>query len=77
MRKKLKSARVKKGFTQKELAEKAGIHRAHYTNIELGKTDPSLKVAMKIKKVLDIENDNIFFTNNVSNQHKNHFKEVK
>lgn len=65
MRKKLKEIREKKGLTHKDIAEKVGISRAYYTNIELGKKNPSFKVARKIKEVLDFEDDNIFLIKDV------------
>ncbi|MFP4041881.1 MAG: helix-turn-helix transcriptional regulator [Bacteroidales bacterium] len=65
MRKKLKEARTNMGYTQKEVAEKTDITRAHYTNIELGNKDPSFRVARKIKKVLKEEDDDIFLISNV------------
>ena len=37
-----------------------GISRPSYTNIELGRKNPSLKIALKIKKVLNYKDDNIF-----------------
>lgn len=61
MRKNLKEMRIKKGYTQHELAKKIGIERSFYTNIELGTKNPSLRVAMRIKQVLEYFNDDIFF----------------
>lgn len=60
MRKKLKSIRVEKGLTQEELALKVGISRAHCTKIEIGMSNPSLAVAMKLKQVLEYINDDLF-----------------
>lgn len=51
----LKSARKSKGFTQKQIADMAGISRTTYTNIELGTARPSVKSAMSIAKVLEID----------------------
>ena len=48
----LKRMRILKNMTQKEIAEKVGIARNTYTNIELGVKNPSLNVALKIKEVL-------------------------
>lgn len=62
MRRKLKKRRLELGFTQKQMASKIGIARTTYTNIELGNKNPSLELAIKIKKVLHIKNDD-FFTN--------------
>ena len=60
MRSKMKSIRIDRGLTQKELANKIGISRSFYTNIELGVANPTLEVALKIKKVLDYDKDDIF-----------------
>ncbi len=60
MRIKLKEIRLKNNLTHEELAEKVGINRATYTNIELGYKNPSLKVAIKIKDVLNYHDDDIF-----------------
>lgn len=48
------------GLTQKEMAVKLGIARVTYTNIERGKKDPSLRVALLIKKLLKYDDDGIF-----------------
>ncbi|MCF6464166.1 helix-turn-helix transcriptional regulator [Clostridium sp. Cult1] len=53
------------GLTQEEVAKKVGIARTTYTNIELGDKNPSLAVALKIKKVLKTEDDDIFLISNV------------
>ncbi|MEJ8555138.1 helix-turn-helix transcriptional regulator [Tepidibacter sp. Z1-5] len=60
MRNKLKELRIKKGLTHESLAEIIGIKRSSYTNIELGKKNPSFLVASKIKKALGYEKDDIF-----------------
>lgn len=60
MRRELKELRVKKGFTHESLAEIIGIKRSSYTNIELGKKNPSFIVASKIKKALGYGKDDIF-----------------
>ncbi len=48
------------GLTQREMAEKLGIARVTYTNIEGGRKDPSLRVALHIKKLLNCRDDSIF-----------------
>lgn len=60
MRKKLKEVRLEKSLTQEELAKRIGIDRSTYTNIELGYKNPSLRVALKIKRELDHQDDDIF-----------------
>ena len=77
MRKLLKKKRIEKGLTQQDIADKIGIHRTTYTNIELGKADPSFKVNIKIKEILDYYDDNIFFNSKVFKSHKNKIKNKK
>jgi putative transcriptional regulator len=60
LRGKLKERRVQLGFTHEEVAKMAEIDRTTYTNIELGRKNPSLPVALKIKKALQTESDDIF-----------------
>lgn len=52
--------RKKKGLTQEELALRVGITRAYLSNIENGKYNPSLDVALKISKVLERTIEKIF-----------------
>lgn len=66
IRKKLREARERAGLTQQELADIVGIDRASYSNIELGKRNPSLEVAIKISKVLGKDVNDIFLINRVS-----------
>lgn len=51
----LKDVREKKGMTQQNVADQAGLSRAAYTNIEIGKRKPSIETAMKIGSVLGFE----------------------
>lgn len=60
MRKKLKDERKKQKLTQQELANKVGISRVHYTQIENNSKNPSLSVALSIKKVLNYAGDDLF-----------------
>lgn len=71
MRDKLKKIRLEHNLTQEMVADKAKIKRSTYTNIELGNADPSFKTAVAIKKALNYEGDDIFFTNNVNKRNKN------
>ena len=70
MRLKLKKLRIDMGLTQNELAQKIGISRSFYTNIENGKANPTLKTALKLKKVLDYSEDDIFFVSDVKEVNK-------
>lgn len=43
-----------KGYSQEEVAELLGITQSYYSNIELGKRNVDLFLAMKICEVLDV-----------------------
>lgn len=59
-REKLVNFRKRLGFTQEELAKKAGISRAYLTNLESGKYTPSLEVARRLSEVLKSSVDELF-----------------
>ena len=54
IREKLKERRASLGFKQKEVAERVGIHKAHYSKIEAGKRTPTLEIWLKIAELLQI-----------------------
>ena len=60
VRTQLKEIRRKKNLTHNQIANIIGIQRQSYTNIENGKRNPSLEVALKIKKCLGYEKDDLF-----------------
>lgn len=66
MREKLIEIRKKRGYTQEQMANLLEIARTTYTGYENGNFDPSLEIALKIKKILKYNNDNIFLISNVS-----------
>ncbi len=49
----IEELRKKKGLTQEQLAEKAGLHRAYFWDIENGR-NISIKTAYKIARALDV-----------------------
>ncbi len=51
----LKEARLKKGLTQIEVANKAGMGINTYPKLECGINKPSPELIKKLMKVLDIE----------------------
>lgn len=65
MRVNMINRRKELNLTQDEVAKKSGIARTTYTNIELGDKNPSLSVALKLKKVLKVKDDDIFLITNV------------
>lgn len=50
----LKIARIKKGLSQKQLADKVGISPATVSKAETGKFDLRLSTLVKLSKVLDV-----------------------
>lgn len=50
----LKIARIKKGLSQKQLADKVGISPATVSKAETGKFDLRLSTLIKLSKVLDV-----------------------
>ena len=50
----VKDARIAKGLTQTELAEKTGVHSNTIAKIEQGIQQPSYPTIKKLSKVLDI-----------------------
>ena len=58
---KLKELRKKKKLTAREMAEKLGISKPFYCQIENGKRRLSYKMAVKIAKVFGCKPDDIFY----------------
>lgn len=52
---KLKEFRNKRGINQRQLADRAGISNSYLSDIEVGRTNPSLKTLLKLAKVLDAD----------------------
>jgi len=51
--------RKEKGLTQEELAEKAGLHRAYFWDVERGK-NISIKTAYNIARALRVKLSELF-----------------
>lgn len=58
---KVSEIRHNKGISQKELAQVLNISVNYLNKIERGKRDPSLKLAVRIAKLLDCTLNDIFF----------------
>lgn len=59
IRKKLKKSRLKANLTQKELADKLGLHVNYYARLERGEENPSLETLKKLTKILKIKSSDI------------------
>ena len=55
MRYNLMNFRRKKRLSQEKMASLLGISRPHYSDIENGKTSPSIDFAYKVKEVFNID----------------------
>jgi len=60
---KLKLARVEKGLSQQELADKVSVARQTIGLIEKGNYNPSLNLCIKIAKSLNKTLDQLFWEN--------------
>jgi DNA-binding XRE family transcriptional regulator len=56
----IEAARLAKGFTRQELADKAGVHYQTIGYLEREEYSPSLVLALWISKVLDQEVSDLF-----------------
>lgn len=52
---KIRELRKEKNLSQLELARLAGISNTYLSDIEVGRTFPSLKVIVSVSKVLEID----------------------
>lgn len=60
----LKQARLIKGLTQKEVAEKLGVNRDTYRRLEKYPDETTIKQAKQLSEILDMSYDFIFFNDN-------------
>ena len=55
----LKQIRLKNKWTQQYVADKVGITKSAYSNIENKNRSPSLKVAIRLQNLFDLSVDNL------------------
>lgn len=55
----LKRIRLDNGWTQQYVADSLGITKATYSNIETGKRNPSLNLALQIQKMFKLSIENL------------------
>ena len=58
--KKIKLARIEKGLSQQELADKAKVSRQTIVAIEKGNYSPSLELAFRIARVFNLTVEDVF-----------------
>lgn len=51
----LRAARLRKGLTQQQMADRLNIHRTAYTKYETTDVEPSLTTFRKIVCILDVD----------------------
>ncbi len=68
MRKKLVAARKAAGYAQIDIAREIGWSRSHYSQVEEGGKDPSLRMALAIKQAVGYYGDDLF--ENTPSQHR-------
>lgn len=57
--KNLKRIRTEKGITQGDIVRKLGVSRSFISNIENGKTNPTLSTITSIAKALGVSSDEL------------------
>jgi putative transcriptional regulator len=55
----IKQIRLKNHWTQQYVADKVGITKSAYSNIENGNRNPSLKVAIQLQNLFNLQIENI------------------
>jgi putative transcriptional regulator len=60
LKNKIKAIRKKLGITQEQLAEDCGVVRQTINCIENNKYDPTLELAFKLSKTLNVKVDELF-----------------
>ncbi len=68
MRTKLRALRQERNLTIEETANSLHCSRSHYSQVEYGDKNPSLKLALRIKRFFDYKDDDIFLNTNAPNQ---------
>lgn len=67
----LKNQRIKNGYTQEALAEKAGISTAFYANIERGAKGMSVFMLKKLSDILEVSTDYLLCEESAGTRLKN------
>jgi len=55
----LKRIRTKKGISQGDIARTLKVHKSHISNIENGKSNPTLKTIAKLAKAIGVSTDEL------------------
>ncbi|MFI1965441.1 helix-turn-helix transcriptional regulator [Streptomyces pathocidini] len=60
MKNRITDLRTERGWTQADLAQRAGVSRQTINAIETGKFDPSLPLAFRLAKLFDMSIEALF-----------------
>jgi putative transcriptional regulator len=60
MRNRLEQLRAAKGWTQQELADRAGVSRQTIISLERGRYNPSILLAFRLARQFDVKIEDIF-----------------
>ncbi len=60
MKNRLRVIRAERNWSQADLAEKLGVSRQTINSVETGKYDPSLPLAFKIARLVNLKIEDIF-----------------
>lgn len=60
MRNRITALRAERGWTQADLAQRAGVSRQTINAVETGKFDPSLPLAFRLAKLFGLKIEEIF-----------------
>jgi putative transcriptional regulator len=60
MKNRITDLRAERGWTQAELAQRAGVSRQTINAIETGKFDPSLPLAFRLAKLFELRIEELF-----------------
>lgn len=60
MRNRLEEERLRRGWTQQELADRARVSRQTVISLERGRYNPSIILAFKLARLLDMQIEDLF-----------------
>lgn len=56
----LRAKRLKKGFTQEQLAKEAGVSKETIKSLEYGRVNPSFSLMLKLCEILEAKAEDFF-----------------
>lgn len=68
----IKVHRIRKGITQRELADILGISQAHLCNVENGRLSLSLKLLLTLRNILECSLDELVVEDTPDEKHPEH-----